>query len=361
MKEFIAGFIAPWLINALILALQLSLPAREVGGYARDRRTGETLSYRLNGPLVLALLVAIWLIAGRLGLLPWDWLYRHRWSCLTGSCALGLVFSLATVGTVEGAGRTLLADLYAGRSENMQFFGGRADAKMLLYLSGACMLALNLLACFAHHLMAFGDGYSRGILLYCCLFFWFLVDYLVFERVHLYTYDFFAERVGFKLGWGCLLFYPYFYCIGLWATVELPDPHAKPWLFVLSGCIFFAGWVCSRGANLQKYLFKTNPSRPALGIFKPKFITDGENSLLCGGFWGVSRHVNYLGEMLMAIGLTLSLGRLGPWLVWLYPLYYVVLLVPRERADERRCAAKYGELWEEYVRLVPKRIIPGLF
>jgi hypothetical protein len=171
MKAFIAGFAAPWLINALILALQLSLPAREVRGYVRDRRTGETLSYRLNGPLVLAILVALWVIAGRLGLLPWDWLYLHRWSCLAGSCVLGLVFSLATVGTVDGAGRTLPADLYAGRSENMQFFRARADAKMLLYLAGACMLALNLLSFLAHNLLAFGRSFSPGVLLYCCLFF----------------------------------------------------------------------------------------------------------------------------------------------------------------------------------------------
>jgi delta14-sterol reductase len=63
----------------------------------------------------------------------------------------------------------------------------------------------------------------------------------------------------------------------------------------------------------------------------------------------------------MAVGLTLSLGRQAGWVSWLYPLYYVALLFPRERADERRCAAKYGDLWSEYVRLVPKRIIPGLY
>jgi delta14-sterol reductase len=71
--------------------------------------------------------------------------------------------------------------------------------------------------------------------------------------------------------------------------------------------------------------------------------------------------VNYLGEILMAMGLTLVLGYPGRWIIWLYPLYYVVLLVPRERADERRCAAKYGDLWPEYVRLVPRRIVPWLY
>jgi len=71
--------------------------------------------------------------------------------------------------------------------------------------------------------------------------------------------------------------------------------------------------------------------------------------------------VNYLGEILMATGLTLALGRPALWVAWLYPLYYVALLFPRARADERRCATKYGSLWEEYVRKVPRRIIPGLY
>jgi delta14-sterol reductase len=49
------------------------------------------------------------------------------------------------------------------------------------------------------------------------------------------------------------------------------------------------------------------------------------------------------------------------WEVWLYPLFYVFLLFPRERADERRCAAKYGALWTEYEKRVPRRIIPWVY
>jgi steroid 5-alpha reductase family enzyme len=223
------------------------------------------------------------------------------------------------------------------------------------------MLALNLLSFSAHHLLRFGSDASPGVGLYCGLFLWFVIDYLVFERVHLYTYDIFAERVGFKLVWGCLTFYPYFYAVGLWAAAGLPDPRAASWLPAVSACLFFSGWILSRGANMQKYYFKTRPDRGLLGIMKPRAIGDGKLSLLYSGFWGVSRHVNYLGEILMAVGLTLSLGRPGLPAAWLYPLFYVALLVPRERADERRCAAKYGELWAEYVRRVPSRIVPGLY
>lgn len=121
-----------------------------------------------------------------------------------------------------------------------------------------------------------------------------------------------AEHVGFKLVWGGLSWYPYFY-----------------------------------------------PERAFLGGMSPHAISDGEHHLLAGGFWGVSRHVNYLGEILMACGIALVLGwplLIGPWL---YPLYYVLLLGFRERDDDKRCAEKYGPLWEQYRRQVRWRIVPG--
>lgn len=361
MTDFIAGFFAPWVIYAVILALHLALPARRVEGYVIDPGTGRPLRYRLNGPVVLAALVLLWVGLSRTRVFGWDWLYLHRWWGLAGSAVLGLLFSVAVVLPAPPTGRPFLADLYLGRWKNPQFLKKRVDAKMFLYLTGAAMLALNVLSFTAHHVLVFGAEASPGVGLYSALFLWFVIDYLVFERVHLYTYDIFAERVGFKLGWGCLTFYPYFYLVGLWAVAGRPNPGVSAGLLVVSIVVFFAGWALSRGANMQKYTFKRQPDRAFLGFMTPKALSDGENALLCSGFWGVSRHVNYLGEILMATGLTLALGHPGRWVVWLYPAYYVALLLPRERADERRCAVKYGPLWTEYTRRVPRRIVPWVY
>jgi protein-S-isoprenylcysteine O-methyltransferase Ste14 len=357
----IAGFFAPWIIYTLILALHLLLPARKVVGYVRDDQTGNVLEYRLNGPLVLVILVLLWVVTARTHVFAWDWLYSHRWSGLVGSAVLGLLVTLALVLPAPRTGRRFPADLYFGRSPNRQLLGARADVKMYLYLVGAAMLALNVLSFLAHHVLGHAGSVSPGAAMYAALFLWFIVDYLVFEKVHLYTYDIFAERVGFKLIWGCFTFYPYFYAVGLWAVANRPDPETPPWLLAIFTLVFFCGWFLSRGANLQKYFFKTRPERSFLGLIRPRTLVDGEHTLLASGFWAVSRHVNYLGEILMAAGLTLVLGHPGVWEAWLYPLYYVALLVPRERADERRCAAKYGALWTEYERVVPRRIVPWIY
>jgi delta14-sterol reductase len=355
----IVGFLTPWIVVAAILALHVALPARWVDGYVRDT-AGRPLRYRLNGLLVLVVTVALAAGLVAVGAFPSDQLWRHRWAELAGACALGLAFTLAIVLPAPPTGRPLLADLFLGRLENPRWRDGRVDAKMWLYLAGAVLLELNVLSFAAHQELSRG-GLSAGVALYAGLFTFFLVDYLTFERVHLYTYDLFAERVGFKLGWGCLVFYPYFYCVGLWSQAGQPGSEAPTWLLVLAVAVFLAGWALSRGANLQKYVFKRDPTARAFGLLEPRTISDGTHTLLCSGFWALSRHVNYLGEILIAVGLTLALGDPADPIPWLYPLYYVGLLLPRQVDDDRRCAAKYGPLWDVYRSRVRYRMVPGVY
>jgi len=346
-------------LYALIFVLHLIVPGRWVTGYVRDGR-GEPLRYRLNGLRVMAIVVGLYAVGGLAGLYPWDYLYLHRWAAAITACVLGLGFTAAIVlSAPPRAG--LLADLYLGRRENPRLLDGHVDAKMFLYLVGAVVLELNLLAGLAHHCLRYPGDPSPGMFLHVALFTFFLCEYLYFERVHLYTYDLFAERVGFKLGWGCLCFYAFFYAVGTWSLAAAPNPHSSAGALLASAGLFFVGWALARGANLQKYWFKVEPGRAAFGVLVPEAIEHEGRRLLVSGFWGLSRHINYLGEILMATGLALALGypaALGPWL---YPLYYVALLVPRQHHDDLRCAAKYGPLWTAYTRRVRWRIIPGIY
>lgn len=355
------GFLYAPLVMLVVLALNALLPGRWVEGYVYDDVSGRRLRYHLNGLAVFFSCVGLWALSCWAGLLAWDAFYVERWTMAASACAVGLVFTAVVVLPAPPVGgRALLVELYLGRLKNPQWRAGRVDAKMFLYLVGATLLELNLLSFAAHHLLEHGDDPSPGVLLHVALFSFFLVEYLFFEEVHLYTYDFVAERVGFKLGWGCLVFYPFFYGVGLWTLAGAPNPHTPAWALGLVALVFFVGWTLARGANLQKFTFKRDPTRTFLGL-RPEVLVDGERRVLVSGFWGLSRHINYLGELLMAVGLTLALGAPGRWEPWLYPLYYVVLLFPRQYQDDRRCAAKYGPLWETYVKRVPYRIVPFVY
>jgi len=352
----------PALIYLALVVLHLALPARRVEGYVVDPLTGEKLRYRLNGLAVTAVALACWAMSCRLGWAAWDAFYLHRWEMVAGACVPGVALTLAIVMPVRTrSSNGLLRDLYLGRLENPRWGSRVLDAKVVLYLAGAVMLELNVLSFTAHHVLTHGADPSAGVFLYAAGFSFFVFDYLTFEEVHLYTYDFMAEKVGFKLVWGCLVFYPFFYCIGLWNLAGASDPHTSPVLLAIYALTFLAGWVLSRGANLQKFQFKRDPAARAFGFLDPAAVSAGGKHVLTGGFWGLSRHINYLGEILMAVGLTLSLGYPQAPVPWLYPLYYVVLLFPRQADDDRRCAARYGALWQEYCRRVPYRIIPYLY
>jgi delta14-sterol reductase len=355
----IIGFFTPLIAYALITLFHCIFSGKKVKGYIRDDQSGEVLRYRLNGILVLISCILVWAMLGLFDLVPLDYLYQVRWESLAGALVIGLLFSLIMVLPFKSTGKNFFADLWLGRLKNPQFKNGYIDAKMWLYLIGAVMLQLNILSFAAHHLNTFKD-INYGFMLGTALLTWFIWDYLAFENVHLYTYDFIAERVGFKLGFGCLAFYPYFYAVSLWATVDLPNPQLPSWLTVCFAVIFFAGWSLARGANLQKFYFKVSPQKKFLGI-KPEVLSDGQHSLLANGFWGRSRHINYLGEILMACGIALAAGYPATWQVWLYPLYYIGLLFTRQMDDHKICKAKYGALWDEYTKKVKYRIIPYIY
>ena len=117
--------------------------------------------------------------------------------------------------------------------------------------------------------------------------------------------------------------------------------------------IFFCGWVLTRGANLQKYTFRKNPTATTFSFlfFKVKQEalgrTGNRKKILVSGWWGLSRHVNYAGEITQAIGLALP-GYLvtGSCIPFIYPLYYIMLFVPRQMDDDKVCEGKYGkEIW----------------
>jgi delta14-sterol reductase len=361
MLTSLPGWTYSPLMFVVVLLLMALVPGRWVDGYVHHVVTGQKLRYRLNGLRVFFLTILLWALACRSGLLAWTAFYEHRWDMVVSACVVGLLVTLAIVLPVPAKpGSNLFADLYLGRLDNPQLREGLVDAKMYLYLIGATLLELNILSFAAYHLQQFPDDPNPGVYLYVGLFTFFLTEYLTFEEVHLYTYDFMAEKVGFKLGWGCLVFYPFFYGVGLWSLADRPNPHLPSWLLAVFAVMFFSGWALSRGANLQKFFFKRDRSRRFLGI-TPEALSDGERHVLVNGFWGVSRHVNYLGELLMASGIALSLGYPLAWQPWLYPLYYVALLVPRQVADDARCAQKYGPLWSQYVTRVKWRIIPFVY
>ena len=363
--EAIAGFFTPLVIFAVFFLAQLILPGKWVPGYVINPQTGEPRKYRLNGILVFAVAVIVW--AFELTGMPREWFYRSSIYAVAGGTVFTTIFAIIAVfSQPQGKIKNPLLALWDGRAQEMSFFNNRFDVKMYFYVVGGTMLALNALSGAAYNYELFGENFNPGVFLYAAFYTYYILDYFIFERVQLYTYDLIHEGIGFKLFWGGLVVYGWLFILPLWGMAAYPSPgFSSAWTYVwLIGTtvLFLFGWGISRGANMQKYTFKRWPDRKFLGLIEPEYIQAGDRKILCSGFWGAARHFNYLGEGFLGLSIALAFGYFtNPW-AWTYFVFVVTFFTFRQRFDDAYCAEKYGaEKWAEYQARVKYRIFPGIY
>ena len=363
--EAIAGFFTPLVIFAVFFLAQIILPGKRVPGYVINPKTGEPRNYRLNGLLVFAVALIVW--AFELTGMPRDWFYRSSIYAVVGGTVFTTIFAIIAVfSQPQGKVKNPLLALWDGRAQEMSFFNERFDIKMYFYVVGGTMLALNALSGAAYNYELFGENYNPGVFLYAAFYTYYILDYFVFERVQLYTYDLIHEGIGFKMFWGGLVIYGWLFILPLWGMAAYPSPgFSSAWTYVwLIGTtvLFLFGWGISRGANMQKYTFKRWPDRKFLGLIEPEYIQAGDRKILCSGFWGAARHFNYLGEGFLGLSIALAFGYFTNLWAWTYFIFVVTFFTFRQRFDDVYCAEKYGaEKWAEYQARVKYRIFPGIY
>ena len=117
-------------------------------------------------------------------------------------------------------------------------------------------------------------------------------------------------------------------------------------LFYLGAFIFVLGFIVEIIADNQKTKFRKDPAN------KDKFINSG--------LWSYSRHPNYLGEIILWLGISIiSLSSLTGWqlITLTSPIFTYVLLVYISgiRILEARGRKKWGHLdsYQEYIKSTP--------
>ena len=119
------------------------------------------------------------------------------------------------------------------------------------------------------------------------------------------------------------------------------------------------GYYIFRFSNLQKDTFRTNPDHPSVKHLT--FIkTRTGSKLITSGWWGMSRHPNYMGDLIMGLAWSLPCGFHTP-IVYFYSMYFLALLVHRQIRDDDACRTKYGKDWDKYCELVPYKIFPYVY
>jgi 7-dehydrocholesterol reductase len=175
------------------------------------------------------------------------------------------------------------------------------------------------------------------------------------------------DKLGFYIIWGCMVYVPFLYTLSTYYLVLHPPQLS----WAESSCIMLFGifsilmnyWV-----DYQKQTFIEKDGDINIWGSKAKYIEtiytlNGEEKhgkLLISGFWGISRHANYVFELMLSIAWCLPAVKIS-FVPFLYPIFLFILLVHRTFRDEKKCKEKYGIYWDNYCEIVKWRFIPYIF
>lgn len=338
------------------------IPCQTIPG--SQLRTGSVLKYKMNGfQSLVAVLILV--LAGLL--------YDHHFlepmieqllplitastiaSVLLAAWSYYLSFSDDELLAEGGNSGNVIYDFFIGRSLNPRFW--EFDMKVFCELRPGLFLWLLLDVSFMmHQYLTFGHV-SDSMLLVVGFQAWYVIDSVWNESAVLSTMDVTTDGFGFMLAFGDLTWVPFTY--SLQARYLSEHPVDLGYLTILILGIQLAGYYIFRSANSQKDLFRSHPNHPAIKTLN-YIQTDRGTKLLADGWWGSARHINYLGDWIMAWAWCLPTGFSNP-LTYFYVVYFAILLVHRERRDEEKCSKKYGKSWIEYKNKVKWRIVPFLY
>jgi Delta14-sterol reductase len=343
------------------------LPGRAVrgaplkGGAARAAGKGGCLVYKCNGLLITGVVVVAAVYAVWSGEVSGSWIVERYGELFVGAnlFAVGLSVWLFFVGRARRVKnwldeRGVVEDFVMGAELNPFVMG--VDVKFFSYrpsMTGWLLINLSFLAK-QYEVQGFVTG---RMLLYQVLTAWYIWDYFVHEAKMVHTWDIIAEHFGLMLVWGDYVFIPFGFSVQLFFLLDDVRPMAYAEAAAIVA-VFAAGFTIFRGANSQKHRFKTDPTASIWG--KPP-ITVGGGRLLASGFWGVARHMNYTGDLLLALSYCLPCGFRSGSLPYFYLIYLLLLTVHREKRDDERCSAKYKSVWDEYCLRVPYRMVPFVY
>ena len=303
---------------------------------------GAPRTFRLNGLALFLATVAAAAIAQIAGWFSLAVLHTH----FVALFVVANLFAFALSGWLywrgappEGSSEGFWLSFYLGRDGNPVWFG--MDLKFFSYRPSLIALALFNLSFAVVQYETYGE-LTLAMTLYQAFTLLYVFNYFQFEYGMVHTWDIVSERFGWMLVWGNFVLVPFFYCIVGWSLVHAQGDLAPAAAAGLVGLYAFGFWLF-RGANQQKHRFKENANTRIWG--RPAQALDGR--LLVSGFWGIGRHLNYTGEICVYLAIVLTTG-FGSWIPYLLPAWLIGLLLHRSWRDERRCRAKYGELWDRY-------------
>lgn len=355
-----ASYAAAWL--AFQVALDVALPGRSVKGLRQ--RDGVVMNYRLNGFLSLWISVAAMAAMLGTGFVTGEQVLAELGALLIIAVLFSFVFSgfLYLYGLRskrdEARSGNLVYDYFMGTSLNPRI-GKKFDLKFFFESKIGLTTWIAIVMAMAAAELERTGSLSAPMIMVGLFQLFYVADFYFFEEAMLSTWDINYENYGFMLAFGFVVWMPFNFSLQSQYLVY-HQPDVPLWGMVLLAIFNFAGYYIFRSSNLQKHRFRTQADTLIWGKPATFIATQRGTKLLTSGWWGIARHTNYLGDLMMALAWCLPVGfsHITPYF---YFIYFAPLLIDRERRDHRVCKKKYGDDWDRYCEKVPYRILPGIY
>ena len=301
-----------------------------------------------------------------------------------------------------GHSGNLIYDWFIGRELNPRVtlpLVGEVDIKSFMELRPGMLGWILLdLAFVARQYTLFGSV-SDSMVLIVAFQSLYVLDALYMEPAMLTTMDIATDGFGFMLAFGDLAWLPFIYSLQARYLAIYPVHLGLSGVAGVLAVQAFGYWIF-RSTNNEKNRFRTNPKDPKVKHLE-YIKTSSGGKLLVSGWWGTARHINYLGDWIMAwsyclptgiagylvqhsspvpstgqspvdggvmggvpVSTTVTQGAARGWgmvVTYFYLVYFAVLLIHREMRDEAKCRRKYGKDWDVYTNKVRWRILPGVY
>ena len=328
-------------------------------------RNHSRLSYRMNGVYAFITSHVAFAVLYFHFKVPVSFVYHNFLSLAMAAMIFSLILSIYLYGrsfrpsallSLGGNSGNVFYDFFMGRELNPRVYS--FDWKVFCELRPGLIGWTIINYCF---LVAQYEKYgfvSSSMILVCIFQAVYVLDALVFEESILTTMDIVHDGFGFMLAFGDIAWVPFTYSLQARYLVTRPTDFSY-WIVGLIVFFKFVGYMIFRGANSQKDKFRRNPKDPSVSHLEVLETKRG-TKLLISGWWGICRHPNYVGDLLMAVSWCLPCGFQTP-IPYFYPIYFFVLLVHRQLRDEENCHEKYGSDWDKYCCVVRWRLLPGIY
>ncbi|KZT11974.1 ERG4/ERG24 ergosterol biosynthesis protein, partial [Laetiporus sulphureus 93-53] len=347
---------------AFCVAAWFILPGDWVEGV--QMRNGQKKQYKVNA--FTTFLLALGLTFGYIwqyGIESFTFIYDKWIGLVTASVLVAVVqavlcyaasFRPGALLALGGNSGNPIYDFFIGRELNPSI--GNFDVKSFNELRpGLILWVLIDISMACEQAVRRGGVPTDSMALVFLFHFWYVADSLYYEPAILTTMDITTDGFGFMLAIGDLTWVPFVYSLQARYLVFKQIELGPVWTAAIVAVNVLGYWIF-RGANGEKNDFRNGKNPKNL-----KYITTARGSaLIISGWWGLSRHPNYLGDLIMALAWSLPTGFETP-ITYFYVMYFAVLLIHRQMRDDENCEKKYGEDWHTYTKLVPYRIVPYIY